>query len=50
MAPSDDLRDAPDPDNQPLGDDALAALDRGLADLAQSRTKDLDQYQRERGL
>lgn len=50
MTANKHLRDASDADGPPLDDEALAALDRGLADVAQGRTKDLDQYQRERGL
>jgi predicted transcriptional regulator len=32
------------------GQDALASLDRGLADLAAGRVKPLAEYERERGL
>jgi hypothetical protein len=45
-----DLRDAPDEDGPPLDAEGLAALDRGLADLATRRVKPLAEYERERGL
>jgi hypothetical protein len=45
-----DLRDAADDDGPPLDAEALASLDRGLADLAAGRVKPLAEYQRERGL
>jgi hypothetical protein len=45
-----DLRDAADEDGPPLDPEALASLDRGLADLAAGRVKPLAEYQRERGL
>lgn len=35
----EELRDAAGTDGPPLDDDTLAALDRGLADIAQGRTK-----------
>jgi hypothetical protein len=46
----DDLRDAADVDGAPLDAEALASLDRGLADIAAGRVKSLEDYQRERGL
>jgi predicted transcriptional regulator len=45
-----DLRDAADEDGPPLDAEALASLDRGLADVAAGRVKPLEQYERERGL
>ena len=45
-----DLRDAADDDGPPLDAEALASLDRGLADLNAGRTKPLAEYERERGL
>ena len=45
-----DFRDAADDDGPPLDAEALASLDRGLADLAAGRVKPLAEYQRERGL
>jgi len=45
-----DLRDAADQDGSPLDPEALASLDRGLADLAAGRVKPLSEYERERGL
>ncbi len=45
-----DLRDAADEDGPPLDSEALASLDRGLADLAAGRVKPLAEYVRERGL
>jgi predicted transcriptional regulator len=46
----EDLRDAADPGGLPLDDEALASLDRGLADIAAGRVKPLDEFKRERGL
>lgn len=46
----EDLRSAADPGGPPLDDEALASLDRGLADVAAGRVKPLDEYERERGL
>jgi hypothetical protein len=46
----EDLRDAADTDGLRLDDQALASLDRGLADVAAGRVKPLEQYKRERGL
>jgi hypothetical protein len=46
----EDLRDATDPGGPRLDEDALASLDRGLADIAADRVKPLDKYERERGL
>jgi len=45
-----DLRNAADEDGPPLDVEALASLDRGLADVAAGRVKPLAEYQRERGL
>lgn len=45
----EDLHDAADTDGEPLGPEALASLDRGLADIQAGRVKSLDQYKRERG-
>ena len=45
-----DLRDAADDDGPPLDAEALASLDRGLADVAAGRVKPLAEYERERGL
>jgi hypothetical protein len=45
-----DLRDAADDDGPPFAPEALASLDRGLADLAAGRVKPLAEYERERGL
>jgi hypothetical protein len=45
-----DLRDAADDTGPPLDPEALASLDRGLADLAAGRMKSLAEYERERGL
>ncbi len=46
----EDLRGAGDSGGQPLDEDALASLDRGLADVAAGRVKPLGDYERERGL
>ena len=46
----EDLHDAPDADGPPLDAATLASLDRGLADIAEGRTKPLEEYERERGL
>jgi hypothetical protein len=46
----EDLRDAADTGGPRLDEDALASLDRGLADIAAGRVKPLDEYERERGL
>ena len=45
-----DLRDAADEDGPPLDAEALASLDRGLADFSAGRVKSLAEYERERGL
>ncbi len=45
-----DLRDAADEDGPPLEAEALASLDRGLADLKAGRVKPLAEYERKRGL
>ena len=46
----EDLRHAADGDGPPLDAEALASLDRGLADISSGRVKPLDEYERERGL
>lgn len=46
----EDLRGAADDDGAPLDAEALASLDRGLADVTAGRVKSLDDYKRERGL
>ena len=46
----EDLRHAADDDGPPLDAEALASLDRGLADISSGRVKPLDEYERERGL
>jgi hypothetical protein len=46
----DDCCDAADIDGPPLDPEALASLDRGLADIAAGRVKSFDEYKRERGL
>ena len=46
----EDLRDASDENGPPLDSETLAALDRGLADVAAGRVKPLEQYERERNL
>ena len=46
----EDLRDAPDAGGPPLDAATLASLERGLADIAEGRTKPLEEYERERGL
>jgi predicted transcriptional regulator len=46
----EDLRNAADENGPPLDADALASIDRGLADVAAGRVKSLEEYQRERGL
>jgi hypothetical protein len=38
----EDLRDPADTDGPPLDEEALASLDRGLADIAANRTISLD--------
>ncbi len=45
-----DLRDAADPGGEPLTQEGLASLDRGLDDIKAGRVKPLEQYERERGL
>jgi len=44
----EDLRNAADADGLPLGEETLASLDRGLADIAAGRVKSLDHYDRDR--
>ena len=39
-----------EPDDEPLDAEALASLDRGLADIRAGRVKVLREYERERGL
>lgn len=46
----EDLRDASDEDGPPLDAAALASLECGLAEIAEGRTKPVDEYERERGL
>ena len=46
----EDLRNAADEDGPPLDAEALASLDRGLADVTAGRVKPLAEYERERGL
>jgi hypothetical protein len=46
----EDLRDASDAQGPPLDGESLASLDRGLADIAQGRSKTIGEYERERGL
>jgi predicted transcriptional regulator len=46
----EDLRNAADLGGPPLDEEALASLDRGLADIAAGRVKPLDEYKRQRGL
>jgi predicted transcriptional regulator len=46
----EDLRGAADEDGPSLDAEALASLDRGLADVAAGRLKPLEEYERERGL
>lgn len=43
----EDLRDASDTDGTPLDAEALASLDRGLADIASNRMISLDDFERE---
>jgi len=43
----EDLRDAADVDGPPLDDEALASLDRGLADIASNRMISLEDFERE---
>jgi hypothetical protein len=43
----EDLRDAADIDGPPLDEEALASLDRGLADIASNRMISLDDFERE---
>lgn len=45
-----DLRDAADEDGPCLDAEALASVDRGLADVAGGPVKPLKEYERERGL
>ena len=43
----EDLRDAADADGPPLDAEALASLDRGLADIASNRMISLEDFERE---
>ena len=45
-----DLRDAADRDGEPLDAEALASLDRGLADIASGRVISLEDFERENPL
>jgi predicted transcriptional regulator len=46
----EDLRDAADDGGELLDEDALASLDRGVADVAAGRVTALEEYERKRGL
>ena len=46
----EDLRGAADENGPPLDAEALASLDRGIADTAAGRVTSLDVYERDRGL
>ena len=46
----EDLRGAADDDGPPLDAEALASIDRGLADVAAGRVITLEEYRRNRGL
>ena len=46
----EDLRGAADEDGPPFDEEALASLNRGIADFSAGRVKSLEDYQRERGL
>jgi predicted transcriptional regulator len=41
-----DLKNATDQDDEPLSAEALASLDRGLADIKAGRVNPLEQYER----
>ena len=43
----EDLRNAADTDGPALDDEALASLDRGLADIASNRMISLEDFERE---
>ena len=43
----EDLRDAADIGGPPLDEEAVASLDRGLADIASNRMISLDDFERE---
>lgn len=45
----EDLCDAADHDGPPLDEADLAALDRGMADIAAGRCRSLEEYERKRG-
>ena len=46
----EDLRNASDADGAPLDEEALASLDRGLADIAANRMISLEDFEREHPL
>jgi hypothetical protein len=46
----EDLRGAADEDGLPIDAEALASLDRGIADAGAGRVKSLDFYERDRRL
>ena len=46
----DDLRGVADVDGPPFNEEALASLDRGLADIASNRVISLEDFQREHQL
>jgi hypothetical protein len=46
----EDLRNAADTGGEPLGEEALASLDRGMADVSAGRVTSLEEYERKRGL
>jgi hypothetical protein len=46
----EDLRDAADEPGPPVGEDALASHDRGLADIKAGRMLSLDDFSRKHGL
>ena len=46
----EDLRDAADADGPPLDSEALASLDRGLADIAADRVISLEEFERKHPL
>jgi hypothetical protein len=46
----DEIRGAADLDGLPLDEEALASLDRGLADIASNRVISLEDFEREHAL
>jgi hypothetical protein len=46
----DDLRGAADVDGPPLNEEAMASLDRGLADIASNRVVSLEDFERKHPL